>query len=502
MKRNFVVSLFGSLMGFGMVLILLSSAGSAGARGAAAPRDQAGPDSVSAATPLTSTFTYQGQLKNGGVAVNGSCQMAFRLYDALSSGTLIGSPITTSVPVANGLFTVGLDFGSTAFDGNGRWLDIQVDCGGGLVPLTPRQPLTAAPYARFSAAPWVTSGSNLSYTGGNVGIGTITPTTPLHVVGSLANAGVARFDNGNPAGFAGVYFDQNAVLRGWVGYVNSNSFFGAPGTMQVGGASDVVFSANPAGFFVERMRISATTGNVGIGTTAPAAKLQVESSDNPVASPALRLRSSSTIGTWANLDNTSTGGTKWSIISTGSANGEGAGRLLFYEGLSSGTIMTIFTGTQKILMADGANETSGTWTNNSDRNVKTNFVPVDGRAVLAQVANLPVSSWNYKADDPSIRHIGPMAQDFYAAFNVGNDDKHIGTVDEAGVALAAIQALDLENKALKAQNASLEARMTNLEQNAQPAAFNGFNLISLAALALSGLALFGVRRQLKRGGRA
>jgi hypothetical protein len=71
MKRNFVVSLFGSLMGFGMLLILLSTAGSAGAQGAAAPRDQAGPDSVSAATPLTSTFTYQGQLKNGGVAVNG-----------------------------------------------------------------------------------------------------------------------------------------------------------------------------------------------------------------------------------------------------------------------------------------------------------------------------------------------------------------------------------------------------------------------------------------------
>jgi hypothetical protein len=164
--------------------------------------------------------------------------------------------------------------------------------------------------------------------------------------------------------------------------------------------------------------------------------------------------------------------------------------------------MTIFTGTQKILMADGANETSGTWTNNSDRNVKTNFVPVDGRAVLAQVANLPVSSWNYKADDPSIRHIGPMAQDFYAAFNVGNDDKHIGTVDEAGVALAAIQALDLENKALKAQNASLEARMTNLEQNAQPAAFNWFNLIGLVALALSGMTLLGVQRQWKRGGRA
>ena len=152
MKRNFVVGVFSSFVGIVLLFILLSAAGVVGARGADVARsDVARANEVSAATPLTSTFTYQGQLKNGGNAVNGSCQMAFRLYDdPLLSTNLIGNPITATVPVTNGLFTVGLNFGSNAFDGNGRWLDIQVNCTGTFVPL-PRQTITAAPYALFAS---------------------------------------------------------------------------------------------------------------------------------------------------------------------------------------------------------------------------------------------------------------------------------------------------------------------------------------------------------------
>jgi hypothetical protein len=150
MKRNFVVSLFGSLVGFGLLLMLLGAAGSVGAQSTDIQPDVPCPDEVSAATPLTSTFTYQGQLKSGGTAVNGSCQMAFRLYDDPTGSGVIGNPITATVPVTNGLFTVGLNFGAAAFDGSGRWLDIQVNCGGGFVPL-PRQAITAAPYALFAS---------------------------------------------------------------------------------------------------------------------------------------------------------------------------------------------------------------------------------------------------------------------------------------------------------------------------------------------------------------
>jgi hypothetical protein len=149
MNRNFVAGLFGGLIGSAMLLIVLSVAGIVGAGGADISHGNARPDVVGAATPLTSTFTYRGQLKNNGNPVNGSCSMAFRLYDDPSASiNLIGSPITTTVPVTNGLFAVGLNFGN-AFNGEGRWLDINVDCGSGSMQLTPRQALTAVPYAIY-----------------------------------------------------------------------------------------------------------------------------------------------------------------------------------------------------------------------------------------------------------------------------------------------------------------------------------------------------------------
>ena len=54
---------------------------------------------------------------------------------------------------------------------------------------------------------------------------------------------------------------------------------------------------------------------------------------------------------------------------------------------------------------------------------------------------VPIAGWNYKWDTASVRHIGPMAQDFSSAFGVGHDDKHINLVDIGGVAFASIQAL-------------------------------------------------------------
>ena len=105
----------------------------------------------------------------------------------------------------------------------------------------------------------------------------------------------------------------------------------------------------------------------------------------------------------------------------------------------------------------------GVWTNASDRNKKENFETVDGREVLANLAELPITTWNYKAEDPSIRHLGPMAQDFYAAFGLGADDTHIASLDSSGIALAAIQGLYEQNQALQAENAELNTRVDDLE---------------------------------------
>jgi hypothetical protein len=109
---------------------------------------------------------------------------------------------------------------------------------------------------------------------------------------------------------------------------------------------------------------------------------------------------------------------------------------------------------------------SGTWASLSDRNSKTDIAPLDDAAVLAKVAALPVSVWRYKTER-GVRHVGPMAQDFYAAFGVGEDDRHITSIDEDGVALAAIKALHAENASLRERLARSDARFAELERKVE-----------------------------------
>lgn len=104
---------------------------------------------------------------------------------------------------------------------------------------------------------------------------------------------------------------------------------------------------------------------------------------------------------------------------------------------------------------------AGTLTQASDWAAKENFAAVDPLAILAKVAALPITAWNYKADDPAIRHLGPMAQDFRAAFGLGQDDKGIATVDSDGVALASIQGL---YRLLLEQQARLDGQQHDLQR--------------------------------------
>lgn len=89
---------------------------------------------------------------------------------------------------------------------------------------------------------------------------------------------------------------------------------------------------------------------------------------------------------------------------------------------------------------NGTVQTRGSISSGSDRNIKENFQDLDSREILNKVLELPITRWNYR-DDPSAQHIGPVAQDFHSAFNLGSDDKFIAMVDADGVALAAIQGL-------------------------------------------------------------
>jgi hypothetical protein len=108
------------------------------------------PSALVSAVPLGTAFTYQGQLTDGGAPANGTYDLKFTLYDAVTSGGQVGSPLTTNaVAVSNGSFAVALDFGAGIFTGEARWLDIAVKTNGAgaYTPLTPRQALTPAPYA-------------------------------------------------------------------------------------------------------------------------------------------------------------------------------------------------------------------------------------------------------------------------------------------------------------------------------------------------------------------
>jgi hypothetical protein len=134
-------------------------------------------------------------------------------------------------------------------------------------------------------------------------------------------------------------------------------------------------------------------------------------------------------------------------------SGSGGGNLAF-EVVNNGTVYT-----QGLALT-------------SDRNAKEHFAAVNPAEILDKVAALTISEWNYIMDPAGQKHLGPVAQDFHAAFGLnGSDDKHISVVDENGVALAAIQGLnqklnekDSEIQKLKQQNETLEKRLDNLEQ--------------------------------------
>ena len=111
------------------------------------------PSSLSAGSPLGTSFNYQGRLADGGSPASGNYDLRFVIYDALADGNAVGGPLTNAVVVSDGLFTVILDFGAGVFDGNARWLEIGVRTNGSpgdFTTLSPRQALTPSPYALYA----------------------------------------------------------------------------------------------------------------------------------------------------------------------------------------------------------------------------------------------------------------------------------------------------------------------------------------------------------------
>lgn len=129
-----------------------------------------------AQTPLGTDFTYQGQLQGAGIPVVGAADFEFALFDAVTGGSQVGPTLSgDNVGIVDGLFTISLDFGADAFDGDARWLEVTVRSpagAGDFTTLAPRQPLTVAPYALQTRGMFVDESSH-------VGIGTTAPASVI-----------------------------------------------------------------------------------------------------------------------------------------------------------------------------------------------------------------------------------------------------------------------------------------------------------------------------------
>jgi hypothetical protein len=249
------------------------------------------PQLMVSANSVSSAFTYQGQLKFGGIPAEGDHDFRFQLYDAPNGGSPVGgNAVHVTSPVVNGLFAVELEFGLNAFNGEARWLEVGVratGAGGDHNILLPRQSLTAAPYALYALdAPsgtggyWTLSGDDLyNNNTGRVGVRTGSPKFNLHVYDMLPTG-----PNQPPTTF-GVQWTQSVIppppppnewfyfaVGGSAPTVGSGTrLIRESGTELHFQTQDAIYSGSPS----TQMVLDAD-GRVGIGTMSPAAMLDVD----------------------------------------------------------------------------------------------------------------------------------------------------------------------------------------------------------------------------------
>ena len=198
-----------------------------------------------------------------------------------------------------------------------------------------------------------------------------------------------------------------------------------------------------------------TYADVGIGTPSPDTALHVTRSNGTatvLVEETEAIVEPRTLFTLANPGNT-----KFEIINTDAAN--------TWAFTNSGTDFRISlqnSGVVEFRVDNNGNAfLEGLLQENSDRDAKTAITDVNSDAILDRVSSLPIKNWSYK-DDPATRHIGPMAQDFHAAFGTGPNETSLATMDVGGVAIASIQALALKNRQLEAEVAELKTALDSL----------------------------------------
>jgi hypothetical protein len=211
-------------------------------------------------------------------------------------------------------------------------------------------------------------------------------------------------------------------------------------------ASDPLVSTSENQFLIR------AAGGVGIGTNAPDATVHVLSSSTIAQ---LKLENTSTTN-YARISMSNSGSNRWDIAAGAALNDE----LNLYSSVRGDILSLRATGSDAIVAYGGATlTTSGVWANASTFEKKTDFTELDTRSILETLVRLPVRQWRYKVEPSTTKHVGPTAEDFHEAFNLGESSTTIGTVDADGVALAAIQGLYELVQELQAENKQMRAAM-------------------------------------------
>ncbi|MEP6881632.1 MAG: tail fiber domain-containing protein [Dokdonella sp.] len=421
---------------------------------------------LGASLAQASTFNYHGTLQDAGKGANGTYEMRLTLYSAANGGSVMAGPTTVyGIDVKDGSFVTSVDFGPLALTSQG-WLGVEVKAGGGdFVALDARSPV--APEASGCPGSWALDGNAGILPSSYLG----TPDSSTVYISSNNSYG-GRFAPNGGVGLGNTYV-LNGAYSVALGY---NAGTANAGSIVTGGRLDT-FGTTIRDTATNQFIMVAEHG-VGINTaTAP--------DGTPLRDELTIAPSPSLPGTNADLTlSTSTGANGYAGFNMSAApNGffqltglyNTSGTLLYNQLLSVDYITggqtaywrfngstgsaPITVGTSSMNGNGAFLSAGGVWTNASSRTFKDTFASVDAVNVLDKLVAMPLKTWFYKGNHDDGQHIGPVAEDFAEVFGFGGNEKYIGTVDESGVALAAIQGL---NKKLEAENAGLHSKLDAL----------------------------------------